>query len=198
MSNQLASFSKGISVAEINALIAAYAATLAHKTQHEDGGSDEISIQGLLGQHSVPLVNGALGILPVASTWGTAPTNLAYATDDNESTVTGTGSKVLAVASVYGLIDITLPSTGPYLISGKVGLWNTAGENRIYIVCKADGTNYRDSNNPAISAITTIEQVYAFDPRVIIGPNLRVEFYGTAAGTYNAKIYELYAHALRN
>lgn len=198
MSNQLTSFAKGISAAEVNTLIAAYAATLLHATQHEQFGSDDISIENLSGQHSIPLVNGSSAILPVASNWGTPPSSLANATDNDLATVTGTGSKVLGAAGQYGIIDITLPTSELYLVASKVGIWTSAGEARVYVQCKANGSTYTDSGNVMVRTTMASESVIYIEPVIIVGPDLRLIFYGSAAGTFNAKIYEIFAFALQH
>ena len=196
MPNSFTFKSGGLSQSAILALIASNAAPLAHKTQHQDGGSDEISITNLLGQHNIPLVNSALGILPVASGWDTAPTSLSNATDGDRSTSTGTGSKVLGAALAIGALSLTLPVTAPHLISLLFGAWSTSNGIKL-IIDGADTLAEPGSSGIYLSNRSpNTEKIYCPLPFIINSNILNLYFESTGAGTHNIKFYEIYAFRL--
>lgn len=182
--------------AEVLALIAANASSLSHNLRHQTGGADEISIAGLLGQHAVPLVNSAYGVLPVATIFDTPPSNLSNITDGDLSTVTGTGTKVLGAAGTVGIIDITLPSPGIYLVGIKTGIWSTTGQITVNIQGNVDGVNYFASGTASQIKTTTTEVVSNSISTILTCNIIRILVSTSVAATGNIKIYELFAYKL--
>ncbi len=75
MGNQLTIKSAGLSQAQILALIAANAAPLAHKTQHQNGGSDAITVQGLAGVLTAEQLSSWTGVSGKPTTFAPAAHN---------------------------------------------------------------------------------------------------------------------------
>ena len=68
----------GLTQAQILALIAANAAPLAHKTQHQDGGSDEITVQGLAGVLTAEQLSSWAGVSGKPTTFTPATHNTSH------------------------------------------------------------------------------------------------------------------------
>ena len=167
-----------------------------HAINHQFGGIDQLNITDLPGQHKVPLINAASGIIPVASVSDSNPTNLENCTDGDWSSVTGTGSKVLGASGDIGRLTFTLPRYSIYLAAAIVGVWSTAGTVNVRFYSSIDLSTYVWSGLNAISKISTTESHCQTMPGILIGQSVQLVFQLNAAGTGNVKVYEFFAFDL--
>lgn len=139
------------------------------------------------------LKNVGIGITPTLSTFANNPSNPNYATDGNETTVTGAGDKTFAAASGdIGVFELDLGSVKKVLISGTYGIW-VSGSN---IACtsywdfkKASGDSYtthpsndsvtRTSSEPTILREMPVGVVYA----------RYIRLRGTTNSSYTGTVY---------
>lgn len=140
-----------------------------------------------------PLENSLQGIIPVASGWGTAPTDLQNTTDGNPATATGVGSTIMGASGSYGMLTYTLPSNGIYLVGGCIGIWSSAGTNTVRWESRPDGINQWFNGAAVLSLTNTTQRVLNASPIVINGNIIAIDFRAGAAGTFNAQIYEVWA-----
>ena len=158
--------------------------------------SNKLEISQLEIIRRIPLINAAFGILPVASFWDTAPTNLLNCTDNNLNSVTGTGTSTVGAAAIFGRLSISLPSSDIYLLGGKVGVWSSTGAITIRWESTPDGITSAFNGVAALSNISTTEQVLNIIPIIINGNIFNISFRAGSALTGNVKIYELWAFFL--
>ena len=158
------------------------------------GNKLEISLLGKLRRE--PLINAARGILPVATLWGTAPTNLINATDENTNTVTGTGVSVVGSATTIGRLDLTFPTNAIYLVGIKVGIWSTVGNITLKYESAPDGTTLQDAGPSLISRTSTTEAVVNTAPFLFSGKQLGIRFASSGAMTASVKIYEIWSYKI--
>lgn len=76
-----------------------------------------------LAVRSLGLVDAARGITPTATTWDSNPSDLANATDGDETTATGTGSKSISSATTFGAVNIDLGQLALYDLSATIAYW---------------------------------------------------------------------------
>lgn len=169
-----------------------------HAINHHAGGIDSISIEGLLGQHKIPLINKAAGILPVATIWDTVPTSLENTTDDNWSTHTGTGQKILGAAGDVGHLTLTLPTYSAYLVFAILSLWSSASQLSVRAYSLLDGSTQSYSGINIMTKTITTETLAVTIPAIIVGTSFRLTVYANGACTANAKFYEIFAFDLFN
>lgn len=143
---------------------------------------------------SYPLMNILRGILPVASGWTTAPTDLANVTDGDIATVTGTGSKNIAAGAVVGYLTFDLGSVKTCIVGARCGVWSATGNSQLFIDSSDDDLTYRQNGNTVIYRASVAEAVVDAIATVVTGRYIRLRFVGSTATTYNVKIYEAYAH----
>jgi len=140
------------------------------------------------------VINRLKGITPTLTGWGTSPAQLGNATDDDWSTSTTTGSKVLGAAGEVGTIDFDLGAPRSVLFFYKVGLWSTAGTMYTANRWSNDGvTWYSVSGYYTINVATTSEQIRMPIVEFIRARFVRIRFYVSAAATGYAKLYEAQA-----
>lgn len=150
MGNQLTIKGGGLSQAAVQALIDAYAAPLAHKSQHQDGGSDEITVQGLAGVLTAEQLSSWAGVSGKPTTFTPAAHKTSHqASGSDELSLTGMNQE-----PGEGHIDIALPfpdttpqgtwtisiDTLAYKNSFFYNSSSTNGDNCIYKVYLAAGT----------------------------------------------------------
>lgn len=90
-------------------------------------------------------INNLFGITPTAATFDTAPTNLAYTTDNDYTTVTGTGDKSFpGTSGTIGTLtyDMGAPCAGSLDIVANVHRNSGNGNAEIDVYYSADGVNY--------------------------------------------------------
>lgn len=135
-------------------------------------------------------VNILRGIVPTASGWDTAPTDLANCTDGNFSTVTGTGVTTLVAGGAVGIVGIDTGRISVYLIHYFMGVWRTAGSVYFYVEASNDGVNWvlqslrSDDVTNATEALRNVN-------RVVYGRYIRIRITNTDASTTNARFYQI-------
>lgn len=147
--------------------------------------------------HSLTPVNILRGIVPTASIWDTAPTNLANATDGDFATVTGTGSKAMSGAGTFGYITVDIGSVKTVLIGARIGIWSTAGNIYVNIDSSDDGVTYRAYPNSIALRSSTSELIIDIISSIVNGRYIRFQFYTNAVCTANAKLYEIMGWEMR-
>lgn len=137
------------------------------------------------------------GVVPTASGWGTAPTNLANCTDGDLSTVTGTGSKVMGGAGDYGYVVFDLGSVKTVLVGFRVGLWSTSNTASVYVDGSPDNVTFYSTTNVNVSNASAVELISdATNCAILTCRYIRLRFNINGAATANAKIYEAMAYEL--
>lgn len=96
MGNQLTIKGSGLTQAQILSLIAANASPLAHKTQHQNGGSDAITVQGLAGVLTAEQLSSWAGVSGKPTTFTPAAHNTSHQLS---------GSDALNLAGLAGKIN---------------------------------------------------------------------------------------------
>lgn len=143
------------------------------------------------------LKNVLRGITPVASMWDTDPTLLTNCTDGNLSTVTGTGSKIMAAAGNFGYLVFDLGTIKTVLIGGRFGLWSTTGTVTIFVDVSDDNITYINAYSSITGATSVAESKKDTDNSALVnGRYIRLRWYVNAAATAYANIYEVAAWEL--
>jgi len=139
------------------------------------------------------------GIVPTAdATWGTAPTNLANVTDEDLTNFTGTGSKIIGGGGDIGSIrfDLGFVPTRPIIITGKIGIWSSAGTMAVYVDESEDGNAFTPSGVASMNKTQSIESPLGFSPIIIYTRYFRLRSYLNAAATGNARFYGVQGYSL--
>lgn len=145
------------------------------------------------------LQNLVKGVLPVASSWDTPPTNLANATDGDINTVTGTGTSTgKGSFGTYGIIRFDLGSVKNVLIGGKVGIWSSAiGSSEVYVQASTDGINFYPTN-ALIITFFNVELICWLSSSNVVGRYIEFILTSDSNTTVNMNIYELMVYDLGN
>lgn len=152
-------------------------------------------------QRGLP-INILRGIVPVASVWGTDPTNLQNCTDGDMSTVTGIGSKVMGGAGQYGQLVFDLGIIKTVLLAGRIGLYSTAATTTCNIQSSDDNITYTGLGTQGDTYFTagvtsgTEKIMDATYGLILTGRYAKLAFYVNGAATANAKIYSVMAYEL--
>lgn len=139
------------------------------------------------------------GIVPVASTFDTAPTNLANCTDGNITNPAGTGTKAMSAAGTIGALTFDLGSVKTVLIGFRVGVWGAvAAKTAMYIgygdMAATQGGQCALNNSTSASSEVILS---AESAAVITARYISFTFIsGSTATTYNVKPYEFMAYEL--
>ena len=158
--------------------------------------TNKLEISELSSIRREPLINAARGILPVATSWGTPPSNLNLITDGDPFTATGFGTTVLGGSGNVGFIAITVPTYGIYLCSAILGLYTSAGTINLFWQSNPDGVNVQSGGASLISSGNTTEIITNSGSRILAGTTFSMQIRLTAAGTCNVRIFELYAYKI--
>jgi len=140
------------------------------------------------------VINRALGITPTVAGFGTDPTNLGNVTDNDWTTVTGTGSTTLGAGGDIGYLNFDLGAVRTVLVNAKVGVWRDAGTMNLYWYWSTDGIAWKHTNHVVIGSTTSaVEEIIWPLLGMLRTRYFRLRFYLSAAGTGNVKIYEVQA-----
>lgn len=139
-----------------------------------------------------PVKNRLKGIIPTASTWDTAPTNLERCTDLNWDTPTGTGSKVMGAAGNMGFITFDMGAEYKVTLRGKIGVWVTAALIYIYVDIW-DGTAWVGNPNALYYWGPLAETIGSWATHAFKAQIFRLRFYVNNPCTGYAKLYEVQA-----
>jgi len=184
-----------------------------HGSSHENTGTDEISVEGLsglLGDPQTPEVHGIdkhsqfvnrlADVVPVASIWDVDPTNLAYSTDEDWGTVTGTGSKVLGSAGNVGRLIFDMGAVYKVLVRGLVGIGNnyaTGADGFLFLAVSSDNVTYLNVGDLYSRVIHDWYANYTrncfFGHKFARARYLRFTWYGNAGATWYGNVTELEA-----
>jgi len=136
------------------------------------------------------------GIIPTAdATWDTTPTSLENTTDDNNTTTTGTGTKVVSGANPVGSIIYDLGSSKNVMVTVKCAAWTSAGAIRQTIDGSEDNITYVEGGNYTLStAVTSESTVYQTPLSYASGRYIKVRTFVSQSATGNIKFYDVRAY----
>jgi len=138
-----------------------------------------------------PVKNRLKGIIPTASIWDTAPTNLERCTDLDWDTPTGTGDKVMGAAGDVGHITFNMGAEYKVMIRGKIGIW-TAIATAFYIYLDIwDGVNWVTNPYAIYYNVVSSERIGPLITFNFKAQIFRLRFFLTAAGTGYVRLYEV-------
>jgi hypothetical protein len=136
------------------------------------------------------------GVTPVAATWDTDPTSLANTTDEDITTTSGVGSKVMSGSGTYGTLTYDLGETKTVIVGARVYLKSTAGTTRMDVHLSFDNSTYRNTDQvtPGLSFASTSGKT-GWQPTIIAPVRyIRLNFAVDAASTAYARIDEVWAY----
>jgi len=154
-----------------------------------------MSMGGEWGQKHLA-INRLRDITPTVSDWGTDPTNLGNITDNDWDTVTGTGSTILGGAGIVGRVMFDMGAEYTVLVGGKIGMWSTANEMRLYFYWSLDGVTWNPmmgGGNIVMAETVAAESLSTWASVYVRTRHIRLQFYCSGAATANAKLYEVQA-----
>lgn len=143
------------------------------------------------GKHTTYLKNHLSGVLGVAASFTTAPTNLVKCTNGIWSDSTGTGSK--NVNGLVGTITFDLGSSKTVIVGGKLGLWTSAATVIAYVHSSEDNITYTDVNPIAISTGSLSKVIREMSTKMMKGRYIRLYIETSGLATGNVTIYEIEA-----
>jgi hypothetical protein len=146
-------------------------------------------------------INRLLAVVPTASVWGVNPANLNLSTDNDFTTSTGIGNKVLGGAGNYGQLDFDMGAIYPsLLLRGRAFHGNNivGGSNTSFILTTSpDNANwyynwgyYREL---IVIYAANYNEVFDFLGVANNARYVRLLWYGAAAGTWYGALTELQA-----
>jgi hypothetical protein len=136
------------------------------------------------------------GITPTSASWGTAPANLANASDGSESTWAGTGETNKSSSGLVGTVTWNMGANYSVLLEAKLGLCenDTSKYLSVYWQYSYDGTNfYYVTGAGAISSNTASETMYWPTPNYVTTQYVRLYFSTNGQSRNDVNIYEVYA-----
>lgn len=150
------------------------------------------------GTPAASAINIFRGITPIAALFTTNPTTLSNTTDGDFSTVTGTGTKVMAAGGSWGTLTYDLGSVKTVLMGARVGLWTSASSCYIFFESSNDNITWTATGieDSVIQTLAAAEQISDSLSQILTGRYLRLRFHTYAAATCNCKIYEVYGWPL--
>ena len=140
------------------------------------------------------VINRVLGIVPTVANWDTDPTNLERATDNDWTTVTGTGQTALLGAGDVGQLIFDLGVIRTVLIGAKFGEWVTASSLSCYLEYSLDGIAWVQWTDAVHTGMAGGVEQFRFPKAHLVRLRyFRFKWYLNGAGTANVKIYEVQA-----
>ena len=139
------------------------------------------------------------GIVPTASAWDTAPTNLDRITDGDYTTETGEGSKASG-GGAYGYLSFDLGASKLIMISGLWSTYSSTGNTYCYL-SYGEQSNFSDARTTLLSSKTgaTTKSAGLSEPTynpVFKSRYIRLQFNVSTTATAYAVINQLAAHEL--
>lgn len=132
-------------------------------------------------------------ITPVATSWGTAPTNLNNITDGDITTASGTGFKTTTASGAVGAIIYDLGSVKTVILQAKMGIWTSSGSIAAFIKSSDDSFN-TEKDSFTIGTYTTTGELILHSPYIRLQARyIALKVQNNAAATGNAKIYHFEA-----
>lgn len=147
----------------------------------------------------------AFAPIPLATQiWlGKYPTNLVNIVDGNMSTVSGTGTVVLSVANLFGVLTFDLGAIRNIIVVGRFGLWSSASSIFVTVESSDDNITFRGTTAASAGGYPFLVTVTSSTERIAEtlvnyanGRYIRLRFTGGAAATENARIYSVLAYEL--
>lgn len=146
------------------------------------------------------VINRLKGLTATLSNFTTDPTNLANITDEDWTTVSGTGVRICTSdgEKMWLRYDLTVVRT--VLLVGKIGIWVSAGSIYLYFIYSLDGTNwYAVAERPNASFNSTSERVLFPFTNLVRSRYVGIYLQNDAATpTMRAKFYEFAALEFRD
>jgi hypothetical protein len=185
--------------------IAVHAAlTKTHGATTKLADTDDVAVHAALttGVHGVgtdtigkALVNRLKGLTATLNNFTTAPTNLANITDEDWTTVSGTGSRTCSGTFEPMNVYYDLGAVRTVLLMGKLGLWSSAGNVDASWLSSIDGSTWILAAGVSGAVRGSTSEVISYlVPLLIRGRyiGIRVRNVNTSV-TANVKFYELAA-----
>lgn len=135
-------------------------------------------------------VNIFRGIVPTFTGFDNVnPDNLANATDGDDTTSTGVGTKNSAYAAGAFIFD--LGSVKTVRVTGKVALNASSGTSYVFIESSPDNVTYDAIETYAGINMTTKEAITSLVPRSLRGRYIRIRFSTASGSNGNGKLYTI-------
>jgi hypothetical protein len=186
--------------ATAKSILDALYAALAHASRHASDGADPVTlaesqVTNLVNDLAAKATNAnrIAGKTPVASVWDTNPTNLANSTDGDWTTSTGTGTKSMTAAGVFGQLVWDMGATYNVQVRGLVGIGHsTGGSVTIFVDFSTDNLNWtKAAQYYGQCLIEWINTTIAYNLGPVFGRGryVRLRWNCADAGTYTGSGY---------
>lgn len=136
------------------------------------------------------------GATPTLAIFGTNPTNLTNITDENTTTVSGTGSKTAGGAGEIGTLTFDLGTIKTVSVAGLVEMWQSASTTMyLYLRISDDNNAWRTLKTELTNSnATNTGTIRPLNSSIVTTRYLQFQVYIAGAATGNINIYDLRAY----
>lgn len=152
----------------------------------------------LLSVKSIGNIDALKGLIPIVDTFDVNPSDLANITDNNSTTASGVGTKVMGGGGTVGQLTYDLGSSKNVIIGGKIDLYASTGSMNLVIDVSDDNNTYINGPINAFSITqTSSSPKWIGYPYITRARYIRFRFTsGGAANPGSVKIHQLTATQL--